>query len=106
MWPSPQRPWEHVRALADHAEATGWDGMYFADHFMPNDMEGDRPLDGDVLECWSVIAATAPIDNISNGRVVLGLGAGWQANEHRAYGIDLHTTKARLDRFEEACAIV
>src|SRR5687768_17008400 len=99
MWPSPMRPWDHVRALAAHAETTGWDGLYFADHFMPNDADGDRALDGDTLECWSVVAAVASItnrvrlgslvsgntyrhpavlaktvstiDNISNGRVVL-----------------------------------
>jgi F420-dependent oxidoreductase-like protein len=126
--------WDDLRALAAHADATGWDGVYFADHFMPNDVEGDRPLDGDTLECWSVLAAlasvttrvrlgplvcgntyrhpavlakqAATVDNISDGRVVLGVGAGWQVNEHRAYGIDLHSTKERLDRFEEACAIL
>jgi alkanesulfonate monooxygenase SsuD/methylene tetrahydromethanopterin reductase-like flavin-dependent oxidoreductase (luciferase family) len=48
----------------------------------------------------------AGVDNISNGRVVLGLGAGWQVNEHKAYGIDLFDTRTRLDRFEEACAVV
>jgi alkanesulfonate monooxygenase SsuD/methylene tetrahydromethanopterin reductase-like flavin-dependent oxidoreductase (luciferase family) len=46
------------------------------------------------------------VDHISSGRVVLGLGAGWQVNEHKAYRIDLYDTKTRLDRFEEACAVV
>jgi alkanesulfonate monooxygenase SsuD/methylene tetrahydromethanopterin reductase-like flavin-dependent oxidoreductase (luciferase family) len=48
----------------------------------------------------------AGVDHVSNGRVVLGLGAGWQRNEHQAYGIELYDTKTRLDRFEEACAVV
>src|SRR3954469_15878257 len=134
IWPSPMRPWGDVLEIARHAEATGWDGCYYADHFMPNDPEGDTPLDGPTLECWSVLAGLAAatqrlrlgslvcgnterhpavlanvaagVDHVSGGRVVLGLGAGWQMNEHRAYGIELFDTRTRLDRFEEACAIV
>jgi len=46
------------------------------------------------------------IDRISNGRLTLGLGAGWQVNEHRAYGIELFAGRERVDRFEEAIEIV
>lgn len=134
IWPSPMRAWADVLDIALHAEATNWDGLYFADHYMPNDPEGDRPLDGPTLECWSVLGGLAAathrlrlgslvcgntyrhpavlakiatgVDHVSNGRVVLGLGAGWQVNEHKAYGIELYDTRTRLDRFEEACAIV
>ena len=48
----------------------------------------------------------ASVDQVSDGRVVLGLGAGWQENEHRAYGIDFATTAVRLARLEEACRVV
>ena len=48
----------------------------------------------------------AAVDNISGGRLLLGLGAGWQVNEHAAYGIELGTVQERLDRFEEACQVV
>jgi alkanesulfonate monooxygenase SsuD/methylene tetrahydromethanopterin reductase-like flavin-dependent oxidoreductase (luciferase family) len=48
----------------------------------------------------------ATVDHISGGRVVFGLGAGWQENEHAAYGITLPSVKERLDRFEEAVQIV
>jgi len=134
IWPSPMRAWPDVLDIVCHAEATNWDGVYFADHFMPNDMAGATPLDGPTLECWAVLAGLATatervrlgslvcgntyrhpavlaniaagVDHVSNGRVVLGLGAGWQVNEHRAYGIELYDTRTRLDRFEEACAIV
>jgi alkanesulfonate monooxygenase SsuD/methylene tetrahydromethanopterin reductase-like flavin-dependent oxidoreductase (luciferase family) len=48
----------------------------------------------------------AGVDVISGGRVVLGLGAGWQENEHTAYGIEFDTIAGRLDRLDEACQIV
>jgi len=133
IWPSPVRPWDDIVDLVSHCESTGWDSAYFADHFMPNGPD-ETPLDGDTLECWSVIAALAAsvprltlsplvtsvtyrhpavlakiasaVDQISHGRLVLGVGAGWQANEHAAYGIDLGSVKQRLDRFEEAVQIL
>jgi alkanesulfonate monooxygenase SsuD/methylene tetrahydromethanopterin reductase-like flavin-dependent oxidoreductase (luciferase family) len=46
------------------------------------------------------------IDHISGGRLVLGLGAGWQENEHVAYGIEYATVKGRLDMLEEACEVI
>jgi F420-dependent oxidoreductase-like protein len=133
VWPSPQRPWVDVRDVVLHCDVSGWDGAWFADHFMPDD-PGGAPQDGPVLECWSVLSAlaaetdrvrlgslvagnlyrhpaivanaAATIDAISGGRFVVGLGAGWQRNEHAAYGIDLLDVGGRLDRLEEACAVV
>jgi F420-dependent oxidoreductase-like protein len=133
VWPSPERPWADVLEIVQACDEAGWYGAYFADHFMPNDLGGE-PLDGPVLECWAVMAglaastrqlrvgslvcgnlyrhptivakAAATLDQISAGRFVLGVGAGWQVNEHAAYGIDLLDTKSRLDRFEAACAVI
>jgi len=48
----------------------------------------------------------ATIDHISGGRVVLGLGAGWQENEHLAYGIPFYTLGERLRRLDEACRVI
>ncbi|SRR5579875_3053083 len=133
IWPSPMRPYDEIVELVSHCEATGWDSVFFADHFMPN-APGAEPADGDTLECWvvlSALAASVPrlrlaplvtsvtyrhpavlakmasaLDRVSNGRLVLGVGAGWQENEHAAYGIPLGTVRERLDRFEEAVEIL
>ncbi|HEX7133557.1 MAG TPA: LLM class flavin-dependent oxidoreductase, partial [Iamia sp.] len=130
-WISTAHPWDEVLDRGRHAEATGWDGLYVADHFMTN-KEG--PSDSPMHECFSLLAALAAtvprvrlgslvagntyrhpavlakqavtIDHISGGRMVLGLGAGWQVNEHEAYGIPLGSTKERLAWFEEACQVV
>ncbi len=48
----------------------------------------------------------AAVDIISNGRLELGIGAGWNEQESGAYGIDLGTIKERFDRFEEACQVL
>ena len=133
IWPTPAQPWDDILELTTHCEQTGWDGVYFADHFMPNG-PGPAPVEGDTLECWSVMAALAAsvprlrlaplvtsvtyrhpavlakiasaVDHISHGRLTLGVGAGWQENEHAAYGIPLGTVRERLDRFEEAVQIL
>lgn len=129
VWPDLSNPISEVLEIARHGEATGWDGVWVADHFMSS-----RDRNSGSHEAFTVLAAiaarvpriqlgtlvagntfrhpaitanmAAAIDHISGGRVILGLGAGWQVNEHDAYGIPLGTVKERLDRFEEACAII
>ena len=130
VWPGTQQEWTDILEVARHAELSGWDRLYVADHFMSN----DDPAAGPMLECWSTVTAlaaavprigigtlvcgntyrhpavlanqAAAADIVSGGRVVLGLGAGWQQNEHDKYGIPLPPVKERMDRFEEACRIV
>jgi alkanesulfonate monooxygenase SsuD/methylene tetrahydromethanopterin reductase-like flavin-dependent oxidoreductase (luciferase family) len=48
----------------------------------------------------------AAVDQISHGRLTLGVGAGWQLNEHASYGIPLGTVRERMDRFTEAVQIL
>jgi F420-dependent oxidoreductase-like protein len=133
IWPAPARSWDEILEIVSHCERTGWDGVYFADHFMPNG-PGPQARDGNTLECWSVIAAlaasvprvrlaplvtsvtyrhpavlakiAAAVDQVSHGRLTLGIGAGWQENEHAAYGLALGTVRERMDRFEEASQIL
>ena len=46
------------------------------------------------------------LDIVSNGRLELGIGAGWNEEESGAYGIELGSIKERFDRFEEACQVL
>ena len=48
----------------------------------------------------------ATLDIVSDGRLELGLGAGWNEEESGAYGIELGTVRERCDRFEEACQVI
>jgi F420-dependent oxidoreductase-like protein len=130
FWPNSSHPWSELLALARHVESTGWDRMYFADHFMPNAPDTSAPW----AEAWTTLAGlaaavprirfgtlvtgntyrhpavlakmAATLDQLSGGRAVLGLGAGWQENEHTAYGIPFHTLRERLGRLDEACQVI
>ena len=133
VWPNPGRPVGDILDLARLADGEGWHGIWFADHYMPN-TGSEAIAAGDMHECWAILPAiaavtervrlgslvsptsihhpailanrAATIDHISNGRLVLGIGAGWQINEHHAYGIELEAPVTRVDRFEEAIQIV
>jgi F420-dependent oxidoreductase-like protein len=129
-WPASAGDWPELLARCRIAEACGWDGVYFADHLMPAKGDPCAP----VYESFTVLAALAAtvprlrlghmvagntyrhpalvakmaagIDRISGGRFVLGLGAAWQENEHRAYGIPFFDTKQRMARLDETCQLL
>jgi F420-dependent oxidoreductase-like protein len=129
-WPNVSGPYDQLIDLCQHVERTGWDGIWIADHFMPNAADNSGPT-GEVFTTLAGIAASVPrvrlgtlvvgntyrhppvvakmaaqIDVISEGRFVLGLGAGWQENEHEAYGIPYQTVGGRLGRLEESVQII
>ena len=130
FWPNPSQDFKTMRALSQHVEQTGWDGMWLADHFMPNAQDTSSPMP----EAWTTLSALAAVvpririgtlvtgntyrhpavlakmaataDHISGGRVVLGIGSAWQENEHDKYGIPFYTVPERLRRLEEACQVI
>lgn len=130
FWPRPTHPYDRLLALAHHVEQTGWHGLWLADHFMPNAEDTSAPWP-EAFTTLSALAAAVPrlrlgtlvagntyrhpavltkmattIDHISGGRMVLGIGAGWQENEHRKYGIPFFSVAERLEKLEEACQVV
>ena len=130
FWPQPTQSFDTMKSLAEHVEKTGWDGLWLADHFMPNAEDTTAPWP----EAWTTLSAlaavipririgtlvsgntyrhpailakmAATVDHISGGRVVLGLGSGWQENEHEKYGIPFYTVNSRLRRLDEACQVI
>ena len=133
LWPNAQQPWDDIVTEARHADATGWHAVYLADHFM-GDGGGFGEPGTPTLEATAGLAALAAVtdrvrlgplvlgntyrhpavvanwavtlDHVSHGRAVLGVGAGWQVNEHEQYGIELPSPGERVTRFEEACRVL
>jgi F420-dependent oxidoreductase-like protein len=121
--------WPRWQRIAATVESSGFAGLYRSDHFRSND-----DVHRDALELWAsltwlatattriafgplvspvslrnpvVTAMTASaVDDLSGGRLRLGLGAGWQVTEHDTFGFTLLPLKQRFDRFTEALEIV
>ncbi|MFT4264676.1 MAG: LLM class flavin-dependent oxidoreductase [Nocardioides sp.] len=133
VWPQGTLAPADILAEARWADRNGWRGIWLADHYMPN-TGGADVASGPVQEVWAMLPAVAAltetlrvgtmvsptsihhpailanrvstIDNLSGGRITLGLGAGWQVNEHAAFGIPLEAPRERVDRFEDAIRII
>ena len=119
--------WERWLRIADLTERLGFASLFRSDHYFT----GERQLQS--LEAWLSFAAiaraphsyrfgalvtpitfrrpvndarmAAQVDLLSGGRFVLGLGAGWNEAEHRAYGIPFPPMKERFDRLDEAARL-
>lgn len=120
--------WARWQALLEAAERLGYQCVFRSDHFT-----NPAPPDLDSLELWTsltwaasqtsriefgplvspvtfrhpsmTVRVASAIDDLSGGRLVLGLGAGWQDREHRLFGIAFHDFKTRFEMLADALEI-
>jgi len=121
--------WPYWKRLVTEVEDLGFAGLFRSDHFT-----NARPPDKDSLEMIVSLAyladhtqhihfgplvapisfrhptllarQAAALDDLSGGRMILGLGAGWQEREHRLFGHDLGDIPTRMARFEEGLEVI
>jgi alkanesulfonate monooxygenase SsuD/methylene tetrahydromethanopterin reductase-like flavin-dependent oxidoreductase (luciferase family) len=119
--------WRRTREVVSEAESLGYDNLWMPDHL-------ELGRDGEIFEVWTLLGAfaaltrriklgtlciantfrypsllakmAATLDDISEGRVILGVGTGWNAVEHGAYGIPLPTPGERIERLREAITLM
>jgi len=123
-----KRSYDAIRADAQQAEMDGFDSIWLADHLLYRNP--GEPTRG-IWECWTMLAALAEAtrrveigtlvlcnsfrnpailakmataaDEVSHGRLILGVGAGWNEPEYEAFGLPFDH---RVGRFEEALQIL
>ncbi|NOT55215.1 MAG: LLM class F420-dependent oxidoreductase [Deltaproteobacteria bacterium] len=121
---------EELKEVWQEAEALGFDSLWTNDHLLPS----VGPSEESNLESWTLLAAMATvtkrvqigamvtsntfrhpailakmattIDHLSNGRLVLGIGAGWFEREHQAYGVAFPALKDRTKALGEALEVM
>jgi F420-dependent oxidoreductase-like protein len=121
--------WSHWQRLVKSVEELGFIGLYRSDHYT-----NASPPDLESLELWTSLTWLAShtkriefgplvspvsfrnptltariasaVDDLSGGRLILGMGAGWQEREHTNYGWELLSVLKRFKRFEEALEIM
>ena len=117
--------WNKWRQFVQEVEALGYAGLYRSDHFPDGQPSIElvtsltylaqntqrihfSPLVTPVSFRHPVMLAqqAAAIDDLSGGRMILGLGAGWEPHEHERWGYPLGDKTTRLDRFEEGLEVI
>lgn len=122
--------WPDLLALWQEADRLGYDSGWVFDHFMPIFANPEGPC----LECWTTLTAlgmntnnirlgtlvmgnsyrhpavlanmAVTLDIVSNGRLELGLGAGWHELEYNAYGIPYPKPSVRIGQLSEAIQVI
>jgi F420-dependent oxidoreductase-like protein len=125
--------WEDTLSTIKVIESGPWHSLWFSDHFLLP-LPGANLDHLPALESWSMITATsavtnrvklgvlvtgntyrnpallakmaATVDQISNGRLILGIGASWYKREHDAFGWEFPGVRERCDRLEEAVELI
>ena len=123
-----KRPYDSIRAIAQQVERDGFDSIWLYDHLLYR--YTGEPTRG-IWESWTMLGALAEatqrveigtlvtcssfrnpailakmatsVDEVSHGRLILGIGAGWNEAEYQAFGLPFDH---RVDRFEEALQII
>jgi len=118
-----------VKARAQLADRVGFHSIWFVDHMWSRGLP-----DLDHLEAWTLMSATAAVterigvatlvlcnsyrnpallakmvsslDNVSGGRFLLGLGAGWMDEEYRGYGYPFPSPRVRIEQLDEALTVM
>jgi F420-dependent oxidoreductase-like protein len=121
--------WGLWRQIMARVEELGFESLWRSDHFMSLE-DGNR----DAIETWTALTLTAAattrirfgplvcpmtfrhpsllariaasVDVLSGGRLVLGLGAGWNESEHRAFGIPYPPLRQRIDLLKEGIEVI
>ncbi len=128
-------PWDSVERVARATDASAFDSLWVYDHFLYEGGYPGHPHSEPVMECFTTLGAIAAItrrvrlgqlvlgvpyrnpaamakmattlDQISHGRSILGLGAGWHKREYEAYGWgEFEPVSTRMARLEEALRVV
>jgi F420-dependent oxidoreductase-like protein len=128
--PQEGTPYRELRELAVRAEAAGFDALFRSDHWLSLEGSPSRPAS----DAWTTIAGlaretrtirlgtlvspitfrlpvglakiVATVDEMSEGRVEVGIGAGWHRPEHESFGIPFPPMGERFDRLDEYIQVV